>query len=99
MDVSGRFRARAKVVKLAAVSPSPWRRRRMFGGGSSVWRPVEGEGWVIVIVWFWGKSEAEGVRDGMLGLWCLLVREVRPARRGCEMCWRSCRSGAGGLSV
>lgn len=65
--VSGSLRARAKEVKAAAVSPSPWRRRRMFGDGM-VAEGVEG-GRVIVTVRLEGKSDWVGVLVGMMDGW------------------------------
>lgn len=62
MVVSGRRRAWAKFVKEAAVSPSPWRRRRMFGDGDVA--GVVGEGLVIVTVKL-GKSAVVGVLVGI----------------------------------
>jgi hypothetical protein len=62
--VSGRFMARPKEVKPAAVSPMPWSRRRMFGVGVEV--EVEG-GRVTVTVRLGGKSDWVGVLVGMVG--------------------------------
>lgn len=62
MVVSGSLRARAKDVKAGAVSPRPWRRRRMFGEGDG-----DGEGGrVMVRVWLEGKSDWVGVLVGMM---------------------------------
>jgi hypothetical protein len=60
--VSGRRRAWANFVKEAAVSPRPWRRRRMFGDGAV--EVGEDEGCVIVTVRL-GKSDVVGVFVGI----------------------------------
>lgn len=66
--VSGRLSARAKDVKDAAVSPSPWRRRRMFWDGLVLLVAGGGDGGrVIVIVRLEGKSDWVGGLAGMVG--------------------------------
>ena len=81
--VSGSFSDCAKVVNGVMLSPRPWRRRRMFGGGVD-WDCGEGEGGgaVIVMVRCEGKSEGVGDLVGIVAVWVLLYAL-------CEMNWLS----------
>ena len=70
MVVSGSFSDCAKVVNGVMLSPRPWRRRRMFGGGCVDW-DCEGGGGVIVMVRCEGKSEGVGDLVGIVAVWLL----------------------------
>ena len=67
MVVSGSFSDCAKVVNGVMLSPRPWRRRRMFGGGVEFDWDCEGGG-VIVMVRCEGKSEGVGDLVGIFAV-------------------------------